>query len=911
MRSTIAGIASLIVAAATIGSSDVLTVGPHGSHATIQSAVDDALAAGGDSEIRVAVGTWHEGLELPRQPIDGAIAISGGWLEGFEIRSSDPSLTVIDPGGAGAGVRIQSQGGSLTLAGVTLTNGTHGLDIAAGGTAAIRVAGCRVVGNRAVGDGTETGAGVQAFLADDASLIAEDLVVADNLTEATGQHTSSGAGFRLGAEDRSRLTVRRALVVDNVSRAAANQVTGVGVYLGLADEASAVIEDATFARNRALRPGTHGAAGPGGTLWINDASRLTVARTAWLDNGPADDVYSTQLSLIASGTSVLRFTDAVVAAPDGSLTGGIVAYQRDEGTLDIANCTVSDHPGTGISAARESGRLSVANTIVFGNATDLDLPDGAAAVANLVGIDPLFADPQHWDYRLRSGSPAIGAGTASPPGGLTDSGLMGTARRRGAPVDAGAHVFLEPASRLAVVTHAAGFGGTPWRSDLAWTNATGTAVPLTLTLSRSGARDSVAATAAPGATDVSRDLLVALFGQAADADGAGSLEIAAASPALAWSSRTYADPGQGGTYGQSLPALTAADMLRGGETGVVPMARSDAGFYTNLGFVNGAGTPCTLRVQLVSGNGSQLGSTREVTVPAWEWRQLNDVFPLLGAGGTSTASVTVEVLTPDGAAWAYASIVDRITRDPTTVAVQRLVPAGVSQRVAAIVHLSGIGGTPWRTALAAAAGDTAAHVTLVYRSGDEVTTAAATVPAGGSVAWDDLLVDRFRLDPDSSSAGTLEIISDAPLAAFGRAYADLGDAGTYGQALPALAVGRGGTTSLAPGLLTGLRRDDAGYTNIGVLNLGAGPTQVRITLLGADGAASGTPLVRAVATGQWLQVNDVFTAAGAPDTSEAAARVEVVTAEGRVWAYASVIDRASRDPTTIPVAAVWAVGPLG
>jgi len=42
-------------------------------------------------------------------------------------------------------------------------------------------------------------------------------------------------------------------------------------------------------------------------------------------------------------------------------------------------------------------------------------------------------------------------------------------------------------------------------------------------------------------------------------------------------------------------------------------------------------------------------------------------------------------------------------------------------------------------------------------------------------------------------------------------------------------------------------------------------------------------------------------AAGAGDRDLAYARVEVTTAGGRVWAYGSVVDNDSSDPTTIPL----------
>ena len=891
-----------------IASAAVFTVGPGGTHSTLQAAIDAAVAAGGDNEIRVATGTWSEALALEADLGHGALHISGGWLPGFAARSSDPVLTVIDPAGAGIGFDLRLSGGTLVLEGLTVTHATRALSIYLSGAAAVRIDTARLVDNLDEGDYSRDGTGMYASLMGTSSLELDRVVVAGNLARSTNDSTSAGAGLSLNAAENSRVSVHRVLSVGNSGQAGSNQVTGAGIFLYLQDSATAEVLDSTFARNLSI--GSDSASGPGGALWLNDSTQLTVARTAWLGNGSSNDLRCAQLSLIASGTSTLEISDSVVAAGTGSQTRGVSLSQRDTGTLRMTGCTVAGNPRDGVSASRENGELSIANSIVYGNGQTTSFPAGVTPLASLIDVDPLFADAGHWDYRLRAGSPAIDAGSAVPPGGLSTTDLMGLPRVMGGAVDIGAHEYRLPTSRVAVVTHASGFGGTPWRSDLAFSNFTSESAQVGLTVSQSGSRQTVSTTAAPNGSADFRDVLVSRFGLDPGTARSGSLEITSTSPAIAWTSRTFAAPGGGGTYGQALPALSPEDLLVPGELGALPLVRSDSRFYTNLGVVNGTGSPCTARVRLWGSSGSQLGSTREVTVPAWEWLQLNDVFGELGAGSASTASATVEVLTPGGAAWFYASIIDRTTKDPTTVPVQRTVAGGLSVRLPAVVHLSGLGGTPWRTAFAVSApGGQPAHLTLVYREGGSFLVRTATVPAGGAASWDDLLVELFGLDPNASSAGSLELVADVAVATAGRAYADRGPDGTYGQALPALVVGLDGLTSVAPGVLPQIRSDGTAYTNIGFLNLGSDACDVRVTLLDGAGSPRGTPITRTVEAGAWLQANDVFALAGAGSTSTAAALVEVLTPDGRIWAYASVIDRTSRDPTTVPVAAVWAAAP--
>jgi hypothetical protein len=50
-----------------------------------------------------------------------------------------------------------------------------------------------------------------------------------------------------------------------------------------------------------------------------------------------------------------------------------------------------------------------------------------------------------------------------------------------------------------------------------------------------------------------------------------------------------------------------------------------------------------------------------------------------------------------------------------------------------------------------------------------------------------------------------------------------------------------------------------------------------------------------------VQVDDVFASCGAGDAAIAWARVEVRTPGGRLFAYASVIDNATGDPTIVPL----------
>ena len=102
-------------------------------------------------------------------------------------------------------------------------------------------------------------------------------------------------------------------------------------------------------------------------------------------------------------------------------------------------------------------------------------------------------------------------------------------------------------------------------------------------------------------------------------------------------------------------------------------------------------------------------------------------------------------------------------------------------------------------------------------------------------------------------------------------------------------------------MLPQLEKSSAFRTNIGILNLGSSWVSVLIKLHNATGAQVGSAKTLTADPSRWKQQYDIFANVGAGSQPVAYATVEVPTAGGRVWAYASVIDVATGDATTIPV----------
>jgi len=273
----------------------------------------------------------------------------------------------------------------------------------------------------------------------------------------------------------------------------------------------------------------------------------------------------------------------------------------------------------------------------------------------------------------------------------------------------------------------------------------------------------------------------------------------------------------------------------------------------------------------------------------------------VGAGYRDSAYATVEVDTAGGTVWAFGSVVDNGTNDPTTVPVSATPVAG-QQYVAGVAHAPGSMGSQWRTDLAVVnPGTMDAPMTLTfvpYGSGTPIVK-VFTLGAGRTREWRDVLVSLFQLGQSDTAKGTVQIMSVMPVHASARTY-NQGDEGTFGQYLPAIEVDQAlGAGAL--GVIPQLKDTAAFRSNLGILNVGDAACTVRFALYGASGQQLGSSATSTVPSGEYWQQDSVFPALGASGAEIGYATVEVETAGGSVWAFGSVVDNGTNDPTTVPV----------
>ena len=420
------------------------TVGASGTHATVQDAIDAALAAPGTDEIRVAEGTYYEHLDFTPNGSGNILHISGGWNAGFAAQGDMPS--VIDGSDSGRVFDIYlNTGDGLTLSRLRIQNGNAnpaaGLLIDQFGDSFMVIDACEIVDNTADDDRAESG-GLRVWANQSAAFTLTDSTVSNNQALCSGIIDCREGGMGLQAANSAQVEVSRNLFAGNSVSIASGSVLAGGASLIVYDSATLLLEDNRFIGNTVS--GTS-AGGTGVGLGLSGDGTKTARRNRIENNTAAlpNPGVVPQLSLFQGGDSASTLSDTVVV---NSNTKGIVAITFGDGsaTLHLTNLTVADHAHTGLQADKNAagGALNFSNSIAANNGTDVSFSGAVTTTANLVGGAAGFVDAPGGDYSLAEGSDAINAGTNAPPGGLGPTDIDGNARISGGTVDQGAFEFL-------------------------------------------------------------------------------------------------------------------------------------------------------------------------------------------------------------------------------------------------------------------------------------------------------------------------------------------------------------------------------------------------------------------------------------------------------------------------------------
>jgi hypothetical protein len=384
------------------------------------------------------------------------------------------------------------------------------------------------------------------------------------------------------------------------------------------------------------------------------------------------------------------------------------------------------------------------------------------------------------------------------------------------------------------------------------------------------------------------DVLGTLFGLGGDY---GPILVTSNSSGFVVQGQT-STPGGGGTFGQSVPALAAADLVGATPRSILGV-RQDASFRTNLMLANAGDAPIEVHVDLVT-PGGVVRTTRQVPLGPLGFAQLNVASDLDGAG-LSSAAIEVSVSTPGGRFAAYASAIDQATGDPRTLLVGA--DSGGAWLLPSSARVAGVGAF-WTTDLVlrnASWSRMTVAVKFLGHSGDgrDGPETSLDLAIGESRTIPDVLGSLFGLESDYGPILVTPSVSG--LVVQGQTFTP-GGGGTFGQSVPG--VPRGALVGSVPRSIAGVRQDGSFRTNLMLANATESALDVDVALVGASG---GAPLAtRRVPLGPlgFAQLN-VANDLGVDGVSAAAFVLSTPTTGGAFAAYASAIDRATGDPRTL------------
>lgn len=343
----------------------VLEVGPHGTYANIQDAID-VVVSGDNTEIRVeGASTYVENLSISPSFSEGALALLGGWNMEFTDRIFLPQDTIIDGNQADRALDIKTGGGSLVVDGFTITNGLvagvgGGARIDPSGDSHVTLDHVRIIGNTATAAGGNLGGGLAIELSANQHLEVLNCRIKDNLAISTGGGTVVGGGLSIRVIGSSSFLIQNC-EIDHNTVESAGQVNGAGVWIELTENAQGDLLDNSIVENVANSTNIWTS---GAFLWTSDFSNLNVERTAFGLNTATGGGLAPQVRTLHSESSLLRMSDSIVALGDDD---GLHVEADDTSTVNLVNLTVADNTEDGVKMNQFGmATMTLYNTISFG-----------------------------------------------------------------------------------------------------------------------------------------------------------------------------------------------------------------------------------------------------------------------------------------------------------------------------------------------------------------------------------------------------------------------------------------------------------------------------------------------------------------------------------------------------------------
>ncbi len=372
---------------------------------------------------------------------------------------------------------------------------------------------------------------------------------------------------------------------------------------------------------------------------------------------------------------------------------------------------------------------------------------------------------------------------------------------------------------------------------------------------------------------------------------------------LALFSRTYtvAPSARPGTLGQGGPSLIIAQLPAAGTSLYVPTHVRN-GFRTNVGLFNATAQLSRVLVILHDSGGNELGR-KVYNLPGYGWQQLNDVFAELGVPAVTNAYVEVFQRSGDSMA-VYSSVVDNTSGDPTTFLAKTAYAGPQPLFVPIVAHLPGFNLTSWVTDLTYlnVSVDDQSTAELVYlpQATDNVENPTLRrtwiLGSGALSSFPDVLASLFGVTGSKGSFRSTPVDSHLVWA---RTFNDRGTDGTAGQEFPTIFGDDEAIEGSVEGVLIGLSESadtTVGFRSaVGLLNTGAVAATFHVELFDDVGPSLGA-FDQVVPPMSVIQIDRVYRKVTANGVTNG--RVKVTVTQGEGFAYASIVDNQSGDPTT-------------
>jgi hypothetical protein len=591
-------------------------------------------------------------------------------------------------------------------------------------------------------------------------------------------------------------------------------------------------------------------------------------------------------------------TAAKVIAPESTIYPTTVNVPHAASALDMTHRQFLTWAPVGTAMERQWATLPViGGTIGDPTPVSVGTPSGIDDVLGLTFSETaqsLFDVVADRFYRIQFLKQAANNLTTSSVLEAVDSSSLHTDATTAIPVTLpDRYVQMIPA-----VGELHGLNGTFWRSDLWLYNPADSDVDVTIRRVTKPEQLSVQHLAAHGSVAMRNVLNMMGGGSAGDGVTLDALVIDAPyhwGAQLSAYSRTFTEASDGGTYGQAIPAVPTTtgysthpqlDYYSPDYTSslFVIDQRQPGRFRHNLGVVNDGAKSLEMRLAY-----SYLQTGKSVSVAPHSVALIN-IESLFAGNVPSSINISASRAAP-----VWMSVVDNISQDATFVPFELFPLASDSSTemaIPAVAATAGANGTSWRTDLFG--------VLPTVDDGTKIVTAMHFDAAAGCKENRGLIANTYifsdvvrQFGPCGIGLGALRVSGSTWMAAYSRTYTTRPDGGTFGDMLPFYPSG-GWPLQHFSGIEIGARF----RINVGLYNGQSTTTTNRLLLYDANGAL--------------VAQRDIDLASHASLQAPLASLMNVASlpagiyglsvippGDGRSWAYVSLVDNISGDPTNL------------